>query len=143
MEPRVSAKLILVVLLFAAAIGGAMTFALLESGIEYRTVPDLLSDGYGGERVKVRGQVLDVQSNFRPAKFTVTDIPVGNQPAGPACVVIYDGVDVPANLKKAAHVTLEGRYDRVRGAFIATLVQTQCPSKYEGQDLPQLQVAAR
>ena len=53
--------------------------------------------------------------------------------------MIYEGDDVPQGLKKAAHVTLEGRFDRKRNAFIATLVQTQCPSKYEGQQVPAIQ----
>lgn len=132
-------KVLVVVLLFAAAVGGAVTLALMEGGIEYRTVPDLLSDSYRGERVKLKGQVLDVHNNFKPAKFTVSDIPEGGAQPGPACQVIYEGDDVPQGLKKAAHVTLEGRFDRKRGAFIATMVQTQCPSRYEGQDLPPMQ----
>ena len=49
--------------------------------------------------------------------------------------MIYEGDDVPGNLKKAAHVTMEGRYDAKRGAFIATMLQTQCPSRYEGKEL--------
>jgi cytochrome c-type biogenesis protein CcmE len=135
----VNAKVIVVVLLFAAAVSGAVTLALLEGGIEYRTVPDLLSDSYDGERVKLKGQVLEVQNNFKPARFTVSDIPDGAVQSGPACQVIYDGDDVPQGLKKAAHVTLEGRFDRKRSAFIATLVQTQCPSKYEGQQTPAIE----
>ncbi len=134
-------KIIIVIALFVAAVGGAVTLALLENGIEYRTVPHLLSDSYGGERVKVKGQVVDVHKEFKPAQFTVADIPEGSAAPGPACVVIYEGDDVPQGLKKAAHVTLEGRYDRARGAFIATLVQTQCPSRYEGQELPSVKSA--
>lgn len=142
-----NAKIIIVIVLFVAAVGGAVTLALLEGGIEYRTVPHLLSDSYSGERVKLKGQVLEVQKDFKPAQFTVADIAEGAAPGapapnGPSCVVIYEGDDVPQGLKKAAHVTLEGRYDRARGAFIATLVQTQCPSRYEGQQLPAIEPAA-
>ena len=49
--------------------------------------------------------------------------------------LVVVGADVPGNLKKAAHVTMEGRYDAKRGAFVATLLQTQCPSRYEGKEL--------
>jgi len=132
----VSPKVLAVVLVFAAAVGAAVTLALLEGGIEYRTVPELMSGGYSGERVKVKGQVLAVHSTFRPARFTVCDIPEAGSGPGMECRVIYEGDDVPQGLKQAAHVTLEGRFDRARGAFIATLVQTQCPSRYEGQQLP-------
>jgi cytochrome c-type biogenesis protein CcmE len=132
-------KVVVVVILFAVAVGGALALALIEGGVEYRTVPDLLSSTYGGERVKLKGQVLEVQNNFGPAKFTVSDIPEGSAQAGPSCQVIYEGDDVPQGLKRAAHVTLEGRFDRARNAFIATLVQTQCPSRYEGQTLPSVE----
>lgn len=135
-------KIIIVIALFVAAVGGAVALALLEGGIEYRTVPHLLSGDYDGERVKVKGQVIEVHKDFKPAQFTVTDISEGTAATGPACVVIYEGDDVPQGLKKAAHVTLEGRYDRKRGVFVATLVQTQCPSKYEGQALPAAEVPA-
>ena len=133
-----SAKVIIVVILFAAAVGGAVTLAMLEGGIEYRTVPDLTSGSYSGERVKVKAQVISVQSQFKPTKFTCIDIPAegAKSPENPAVIqVIYEGDDVPANLKKAAHVTMEGRFDAKRGAFIATVLQTQCPSRYEGKEL--------
>ncbi|MCL4730590.1 MAG: cytochrome c maturation protein CcmE [Planctomycetes bacterium] len=135
-------KVVIVILLFASAVTGAVVLALLEGGVEYRTVPHLLSDAYSGERVKLKGQVVQVHREFKPAQFTVVDIPEGNAAPGPSCRVIYEGDDVPQGLKKAAHVTLEGRYDRRRGAFVATLVQTQCPSRYEGQQLPAIEPAA-
>ncbi|MCB9894924.1 MAG: cytochrome c maturation protein CcmE [Planctomycetes bacterium] len=133
-----SAKVVIVIILFAAAVGGAVTLALQEGGIEYRTVPDLTSGKYSGERVKVKAQVVAVQNQFKPTKFTCIDIPPegATAPANPEVVqVIYEGDDVPANLKKAAHVTMEGRFDAKRGAFIATVLQTQCPSRYEGKEL--------
>jgi cytochrome c-type biogenesis protein CcmE len=133
-----SAKVIVVILLFAVPIGGALSLALFEGGIEYRTVTQLTSATSEGERVKVKGQVLEMHSDFKPARFTCADIPPEGQqltPGAPAMQVIYDGDDVPANLKRAAHVTLEGRYDHKRGAFVASMIQTQCPSRYEGQEL--------
>lgn len=133
-----SAKLIIVIALFVAAVGGAVTLALLEGGIEYRTIPELTSGAYGGERIKVRGHVLNVQSEFKPTRFTAMDIPPEGQtaPADPRVIqVIYEGDDVPQGLKKGAHVTMEGRFDSERGAFIATLLQTQCPSRYQGKEL--------
>jgi cytochrome c-type biogenesis protein CcmE len=133
-----SAKLVIVIVLFAAAVGGAVTLALMEGGIEYRTVSELTGDNYDGERVKVKGQVLSIQSQFKPTQFTVIDIPAEGSLApdnAPVIQVIYEGDDVPANLKRAAHCTLEGRYDARRGAFIATQVQTQCPSRYDGKEL--------
>jgi hypothetical protein len=133
-----SAKVIAVIVLFAVAVGGALSLALLEGGIEYRTVNQLTADTYSGERVKVKGQVLEIQNEFKPVLFTCADIPPeGQQLAAGATAmqVIYEGDDVPQNLKRAAHVTLEGRYDHKRGAFVASMIQTQCPSRYEGQEL--------
>jgi cytochrome c-type biogenesis protein CcmE len=133
-----SAKVVIVIVLFAAAVGGAVTLALMEGGVEYRTIPHLTSGEYQGERVKVKAQVLSMQQQFKPAQFTAVDIPPEGQavPANPAVLqVIYDGDDVPQGLKMGAHVTMEGRFDAKRGAFVATLLQTQCPSRYEGQKL--------
>lgn len=133
-----SAKLIIVIALFVAAVGGAVTLALMEGGIEYRTIPELTSSTYEGERVKVRAQVLSMQSEFKPTQFTAMDIPAEGEsaPANPRVIqVIYEGDDVPQGLKKGAHVTMEGRFDSKRGAFVATLLQTQCPSRYQGKEL--------
>ncbi len=133
-----SAKVITIILLFAVAVSGAVTLALYEGGVEYRSVVQLTADSYGGERVKVKAQVLQISSAFKPTVFTCADIPAEGQPLGAdarVMTVIYEGDDVPQNLKKAAHVTLEGRYDHKRAAFVATMIQTQCPSRYEGQEL--------
>jgi cytochrome c-type biogenesis protein CcmE len=131
-----SAKIIAVIVLFAVAVGGSVALALWQGGIEYRTVDQLTSDAYSGERVKVKGQVLEIQKEFKPVLFTCTDIPDEGKPLNDKAIqVIYEGDDVPQNLKRAAHVTLEGRYDHKRGAFVATMIQTQCPSRYEGQEL--------
>lgn len=131
-------KVIIVVLLFAGAVGGAVTLALMEGGIEYRTVPELTSSRYDGERVKLKAQVLEVQREFKPTTFIAIDIPPEGEQPDPnakAIQIIYEGDDVPQGLKKAAHVTCEGRYDVERGAFVATLLQTQCPSRYQGKEL--------
>lgn len=133
-----SPKLVIVIVLFAAAVGGAITLALMEGGIEYRTIPELTSDSYDGERVKVKAQVLSMQNQFQPTQFTCFDIPAEGQPApaNPHVIqVIYEGDDVPQGMKMGAHVTMEGRFDAKRGAFVATLLQTQCPSRYEGEKL--------
>ncbi|MCC6466455.1 MAG: cytochrome c maturation protein CcmE [Planctomycetes bacterium] len=135
-------KVIVVIVLFVLAVGGAVAFALTQGGIEYRTIPELTTGSYGGERVKVKAQVVEIQSEFKPTRFTAVDIPAeGAQPGNAICTVIYEGDDVPQGLKKAAHVTMEGRYDAARGAFVATLLQTQCPSRYEGKELTPANVA--
>ena len=134
-----NAKVIAVVVLFAAALAGAVVLALSEGTIEYRTIAEITSDGYGGERIKLKAQVVEIQQGFQPTRFTAIDIvPEGEEaPASPViCTVIYEGDDVPGNLKRSVHVTLEGRYDRARGAFVATMIQTQCPSTYEGSGDP-------
>lgn len=133
-----STKVVIVVVLFAMAVGGSVALALMEGGIEYRTIPEMTSNRYDGERVKLRAQVVEMQQEYKPTMFTVIDIPPeGQQPNANARAiqVVYEGDDVPQGLKQAAHVTCEGRYDASRGAFVATLLQTQCPSRYQGQEL--------
>lgn len=141
-----SLKVVAVIALFFVAVAAAVSLAILEGGVEYRTVGQLKSATYEGERVKVMGQVVAISRPFKPTVFTCTDIPPEGQQVprnAPVLSVIYEGDDVPQNLQVAAHVTLEGRFDPERGAFIATMIQTQCPSRYEGQELlppdPQVQ----
>lgn len=133
-----SVKVVAVIALFVVAVSGAVSLAILEGGVEYRSVNQLQAPAYQGERVKVMGEVVQISRQFNPTVFTCTDIPPeGKQlpPGSPVLTVIYEGDDVPQNLQAAAHVTLEGRYDAERGGFIATMIQTQCPSRYEGQEL--------
>lgn len=136
-----NAKVIIVIVLFLVAVGGSLALALNQGGVEYRTLSQLQGDSYDGERVKVKAQVLDIESDFKPAKFRVVDIPDEGKPVpanAKTCHVVYEGDDVPGGLKKAAHVTMEGRYDSERGVFVATMLQTQCPSRYEGAGDPEL-----
>lgn len=137
-------KIVVVVMLFVVAVGAAVLFAMTQGGVEYRTFPEMQSAAYKGERVKVKAQVLAIESEHKPTVFTAVDIapvtedekrahagrPLGN------CRVIYEGDDVPQGFKIACHVTLEGRFDAKRGAFVATSMTTQCPSRYEGQVVP-------
>jgi cytochrome c-type biogenesis protein CcmE len=139
-----SVKVVVVITLFFGAISGALALALIEGGIEYRTIPQMMSSSYQGERVKVRAQVLQMQNEFNPTRFTAVDIPPEGERVptnAPVLQVLYEGDDVPQGLQRAAHVTLEGRFDPERGIFIATLLQTQCPSRYEGQELKTLEEA--
>ncbi|MCC6575593.1 MAG: cytochrome c maturation protein CcmE [Planctomycetes bacterium] len=137
-------KIIIVVLLFAAAVGSAVLFAMTQGGTEYRTFPEMQAATYKGERVKVKAQVVAIESEHKPTVFTANDIvPVTEEErrahagrALGASRVIYEGDDVPQGFKQACHVTLEGRYDAKRQAFIATTMTTQCPSRYEGQGVP-------
>lgn len=136
-----SAKIIIVIMLFIVAIGGAVSLALYEGGVEYREVDQLLSTNYGGERVKVKAQVIEIMSDFKPTRFTAIDIPAEGAQPGPNArqiMVVYEGDDVPQGLKKAAHVTLTGRYDTAKGVFTATEMQTQCPSRYEGKEITEV-----
>lgn len=136
-----NAKLAIVVALFIIAIGGGVAFALTQGGTEYRTIPQLTADSYDGERVMVKAQVLSISSELSPTVFIATDIIAEGyklKPNTPTCRVIYEGNDPPGGLKKAAHVTMTGRYDAARNAFVATKLQTQCPSRYEGQELKPL-----
>jgi len=139
-----SAKVVIVIVLFFSAIVGALSLALVEGGIEYRTVPQLMAPTYQGERVKVRAQVLHMQSEFKPTRFTAVDIPPEGERVpenAPVLQVLYEGDDVPQGLQRAAHVTLEGRFDPQRGVFVATMLQTQCPSRYEGMEMTSLEEA--
>jgi cytochrome c-type biogenesis protein CcmE len=135
-------KIVAVVVLFAVAIAAALAFTFTQGGMEYRTFPQLTSGNYDGERVKLKVQVISIESIENPAVFIATDIAPDpndpkanfNAPRGQG-KVIY-AAPVPSGFKLGCHATIEGRYDEKKGAFVATNMQTQCPSKYEGQEVP-------
>lgn len=139
-----NAKIAIVVALFVVAVASVVLFAMTQGGIEYRTFPELQSAAYKGERVKVKAQVVAIESEFKPTVFTAQDIPPVTEDekraqAGRALGhgrVIYEGDDVPQGFQVACHVTLEGRYDPKRQAFVATTMTTQCPSRYEAAGMP-------
>ncbi len=137
-------KIVAVVVLFAVAVGAALAFTFTQGGMEYRTFPQLTGGEYSGERVKMKVQVVSIESIENPAVFVAMDLaPDANDPKANFNVprgqgkVIY-AAPVPSGFKLGCHATLEGRYDAKKGAFVATNMQTQCPSKYEGQETPAL-----
>ncbi|MCC6149309.1 MAG: cytochrome c maturation protein CcmE [Planctomycetes bacterium] len=137
-------KIVAVIVLFAVAVGAALAFTFTQGGMEYRTFPQVTGSEYGGERVKMKVQVISIESAENPAVFIAEDLaPDANDPKANFNVprgkgkVIY-AAPVPSGFKLGCHATLEGRYDEKKGAFVATNMQTQCPSKYEGQETPAL-----
>lgn len=137
-------KIIAVIVLFAIAIGAALAFTFTQGGMEYRTFPQLTGSDYDGERVKMKVQVISIESMENPAVFIAEDLaPDPNDPKANFSVprgkgkVIYSA-PVPSGFKLGCHATIEGRFDAKKGAFVATNMQTQCPSKYEGQETPAL-----
>ena len=101
------------------------------------------SESYGGERVKMKVQVTSIENNFNPTVFNAIDIRPDDDPSAAtrgrklgSGRIIYQGTELPQGFKLNCHATVEGRYDSKRGAFVATHIQTQCPSKYEGQEVP-------
>lgn len=140
-----NAKLIAIIALFVAAVMGAVVFTLSEGGTEYRTFPELQADSYGGQRVRVKSQVTVIEQVGKPTTFLAVDLPPAEDAPKSdyarkrgSCRVIYEGSEIPQGFKEGCHATLEGRYDPKREAFIATSMQTQCPSKYEGKQTPEL-----
>lgn len=131
-------KIVVIAGLFLVVLAGVLVLALSEGTIEYRTFPEMQSEAYEGERVKVKAQVVEILNDFKPTEFVAVDI-APEDGAGRSlgsARVIYHGDDVPQGFKKSAHVTLEGRYNKEKRVFEATIIQTQCPSRYEGEGPP-------
>ena len=141
-------KIVAVVLLFAVAIGAALAFTFVQGGLEYRTFPELAGTGYAGQRVKMKVQVVAIEATGETTVFHAIDLAPDATDAKAAPdnrargrgKVIYKGAE-PQGFKLGCHATLEGRFDSGQGAFIATSMQTQCPSKYEGQEVPKVPVS--
>jgi cytochrome c-type biogenesis protein CcmE len=117
----------IVALVIAAAFIGIAAFALVENKIDYS---DFTYARTSGKRVQVSGtHNKDLPTEYNAANnmftFTMTDH------KGVTMPVRYNGLK-PTNFELSTNVVLVGKIED--GVFVASEIQTKCPSRYEGSD---------
>lgn len=122
----------------AALVVAAAIVFLLMSGFSGNTGYQMSLSEIAAQGKAISGRYLLTEGNLVKGtvrfdsrkielRFTVTD-------GKTAMPVVYHGV-VPDNLDyPGAQIILKGKYDAASATFLASEVQTRCPSKYEAAD---------
>jgi cytochrome c-type biogenesis protein CcmE len=130
---QLNIKFLLVGLVIIGAAGFVIFSAMQGATVYYYEVHEvkakLASGGLGTEPYRMAGQVVpgtirkgDTADTFI---FTVSDMKQKDL----TVTASYKGV-VPDTFKDEAQVTLTGKFDPAKGAFVATEMLAKCPSKY-------------
>ncbi len=129
---------LLLTCLFIGLAGAGLFFLTSVGGAAKETnVQDLIKEEFEGY-AKLKLQVLDFSSTYKPVQFRAIEIvPEGQLPSSdaPAIEVRYEGDDI-IPLEEYNHVAVEGKWDKATQVFHASKMVTQCPSHYEGQGTP-------
>jgi cytochrome c-type biogenesis protein CcmE len=127
--PSKAIKIVLTVVVLAAALGGLMYTTLAEGTEYYKHVDEVMTDpgAWQGKRLQVHGFVSDLRQrpNTLDYRFHV-------QNNGKVLIANYSGV-VPDNFKNGAEVVLKGRLHGDSFSVEPNGVMAKCPSKYNPQ----------
>ena len=136
-------RLVIVGSIIFLALGVLVTLAIIEGRIPvYRVnefaealaaeravfTADPATGKESGEECRIDGEILSIQSHTSPLRFTICP------PKSPGVTLkVESSKNPPDNFKDKTPISVRGRYDREKGAFIATDMTTQCPTKYEAE----------
>ena len=121
-------KLVVVAVVFLLGVGTLLFISVLEGSIAVHQVHAIASGEITEECRVEGGKIASIESRADPVKFTVTP----EKDPGVTLLVVSDRFP-PDNFREDIPVSIRGRYDRSRGAFVATEITTACPSKYDGK----------
>lgn len=129
-----SKKTALALVLILAGIGFLIMKGISDTGVYYRTVAEVLTDGALAEKrgVRVSGEVEDGTILYDQKELKLTFSVRDMEESGKVMKVVYNGVK-PDAFKEDVEVILEGRYDEPKNTFYAQTLLAKCPSKYEGE----------
>ncbi len=104
----------------------ALIWVGIASAIPVVSVAELGAPEVVGTEVEVKDGQVQLIHSFAPLVFTVSSRNVKGQ-----LVVVESPRSVPENFKPGIDVGLRGTFDRQKNRFVASVVTTKCPSKYE------------
>jgi cytochrome c-type biogenesis protein CcmE len=128
-------KVIISALLIVSAVVYLIASGVSETGVYYRTVPEILSDSssYDGENLRISGHVvpgsIDYDQGQLRLAFTISE----KEDTANSINIGYKGV-APDAFEDGAEVIVEGIYTMAGNSFEATMVLAKCPSKYVAED---------
>jgi len=121
-------KFIAVASVFVLALA-ALAWVGIASQIPVVSVAEIGRPELENAEVEVReSQVREIQS-YAPLRFIV-----GSRTGVGDTVQVESPRPVPENFKLGIDVGLRGTYDPARKVFVAGLVTTKCPSRYEASE---------
>ena len=132
-------KFLIAGLVIVAAIVSLVYIGIKESGVYFMTVTELKARGaaVAGQGLRASGTVIEGSISEIPKeliiKFRIKDDEVENSDY---INVYYKGVK-PDSFKADVQVILEGKYDAAENLFKATMLLVKCPSRYEGEEVPE------
>ncbi len=118
-------KLFIVALTFLGALS-ALIWVGVASAIPIVSVAELRKSEIVGAEVEVNDGKIELIESFAPLVFTVVSRSGHGEP-----VVVESPRPVPENFKLGIDVGLRGRFNQQKNRFVAGVVTTKCPSKYE------------
>lgn len=124
---RLHPKLLIAVVVMAAAVGYLAYTSFQASAAYYVTLRELPHEGQlTGRTLRLGGQVEESSIRWEPETLTLSfDLVDGAQ----SVPVVYQGT-VPDTFARTLHVLVEGELEP-QGVFRAHSLFVQCPSKYE------------
>ena len=123
----------LAILIVIVAFGYLIYTGMSKASHYYLTVTEVMAETakYETSSVKINGDVVPGSISWNPSEVLLTfEVTDGDQQV----LVEYIGAK-PDNLEGGSPVILTGRLDADGSTFLATEILTQCPSKYEGEEI--------
>ena len=134
-----SRKFLIAGMVIVTAIAALVYVGIKESGVYFMTVTELKTKGatVAGQGLRASGKVIEGSISEVPRelilKFQIKDDEVENSDY---INVYYKGIK-PDSFKADVQVILEGKYDATENLFKATMLLVKCPSRYEGEEVPE------
>ena len=129
-------KFLVAVIVVTVSLSALVYGAAKESKKPVVTVASLLQEGRVRKNVRVGARVADLPFDYKTTPKLLLNFSVRDQLDlnGEHLVgVTYEG-PLPETLKSGRDVILEGNFEE--NHFLALVLQTQCPSKYEPPKVP-------
>ena len=134
-----SRKFLIAGIVIVTAIVALVYVGIKESGVYFMTVTELKAKGatVAGQGLRASGKVIEGSisevSRELILKFRIKDDEIENSDY---INVYYKGIK-PDSFKADVQVILEGKYDATENLFKATMLLVKCPSRYEGEEVPE------
>ncbi|MGA7740510.1 MAG: cytochrome c maturation protein CcmE [Polyangia bacterium] len=133
-QSRGAWKIVISVVVVAAALGGLLWASTREGAEYYKYVDEVLADAarYQGKRLRVHGDVVEGSLESDKASLRYRFKLTSRAPRAPAVIgAEFHGIP-PDTFKAGAEVIAAGVL-APDGRLLADKIETKCPSKYEAK----------
>ena len=127
-------KIVISVVVVAAALGGLLWASTREGAEYYKYVDEVLADAarYQGKRLRVHGDVVEGSLESDKASLRYRFKLASRAPRAPA-VISAEFHGIPPDTFKAGAEVIAAGVLASDGRLLADKIETKCPSKYEAK----------